>query len=213
MRKAIQVGVIEDQQTTRESLVQILSTGGLDVIAEAAQMETALETWRESPDVLLLDIGLPRMSGVEGLPLLAERFPNARILMLTVHGDDGNLFEAIRRGASGYLMKDTPSDRLLSAIREVHEGGVPLSPALARRLILHLRDTAPPRSARAIPLTPRELDVLQLISDGHSYKSCAAKLELCVDTVRTHVRAIYDKLHVHTKSEAVMKAARSGWLE
>lgn len=210
MAAGIRVGIIEDLPNTRESLAKLCRQGGMDVVGQAAFVDTALAGWTEEPDVLLLDIGLPGISGLEGLPRLMERYRGARVLMLTVHGDDAKLFAAIQLGASGYLLKDTPPERLVAAIREVYQGGSALSPALARRVMDELRRTQATAVPAQGPLTAKESRVLRLIADGHSYKSCAAELGVSLDTVRSHVRSIYDKLRVHTKAEAVLKATRSG---
>jgi DNA-binding NarL/FixJ family response regulator len=131
--------------------------------------------------------------------------------MLTVYSDNERIFEAICAGACGYLLKDTPPARLLDGIREARDGGSPMSPDVARKVVTMFQKTAPPRTDPH-RLTPRELDVLHLLADGHSYKTAAVAISLSQDTIRFHVRSIYEKLHVHSKSEAVLKAFRSGML-
>jgi DNA-binding NarL/FixJ family response regulator len=163
----------------------------------------------DPPDVVLVDIGLPGISGIEGVRRIRARHPHIQVLMLTVYGDDDHVFEAICAGACGYLLKETPREKLLAAIQELREGGAPMSPEVARKVVLMFQKIAPPR-AQERQLTPRQFQILRLLADGHSYKTCASRLSLSVDTVRFHVRHIYEQLHVHSKSEAVLKALRGG---
>jgi DNA-binding NarL/FixJ family response regulator len=207
----ISVAIIEDQKRTREGLAALLaSEPDLSVVGPFSSMEEALPVLaRRLPDALLCDIALPGMSGIEGVRRLKAAQPELRALMLTVHDDDAHVFEAICAGASGYLLKDTPPERLVAAVRELAAGGAPMSSDVARRVLALVREVAPPRAAEH-ELTPRELDVLRALAEGHSYKTAARALDLSIDTVRFHVRAIYGKLHVHSKSEAVLQALRRG---
>ncbi len=209
----IKVAIIEDQRRTREGLAAIVGgTPGCTTVGSYGSMEEALPALeRAPPDVALSDIGLPGMSGIEGVRRLKASHPALQILMLTVHDDDHHILEAICVGASGYLLKDTPPARLIEAIREVQSGGAPMSPDIARRVVTMFKRIAPPRDSPA-DLTPREIEVLRSLSDGHSYKTAADALGVSLDTLRTHVRSIYEKLHVHSKSEAVLKAFRTGLL-
>jgi DNA-binding NarL/FixJ family response regulator len=208
--KSIEVVIVEDQDQTREGLAFLIgSTPGLRVRGAFATMEAALpELERAAPDVALLDIGLPGMSGIEGVKRLRAIDSPAAILILSVHGDDDRVFQAVCAGACGYLLKDTPPARLIEAIKELHAGGAPMSPEIARKVVTMFTRLAPP--ARENELSPRERDVLRLLADGHSYKTAARELDLSVDTVRFHIRHIYEKLHVHSKSEAVVLALRTG---
>jgi len=210
----ISVAIIEDQKRTREGLAALLSAEpDLGVVGPFSSMEEALPALaRRLPDALLCDISLPGMSGIEGVRRLKAVQPELRALMLTVHGDDAHVFEAICAGASGYLLKDTPPERLVAAVRELAAGGAPMSSDVARRVLALVREVAPPRSSEH-ELTPRELDVLRALAEGHSYKTAARALDLSLDTVRFHVRAIYAKLHVHSKSEAVLQAFRRGLVQ
>ena len=207
----ISVAIVEDQKRTREGLAALLaSEPDLAVVGPFSSMEEALPALtRRLPDALLCDIALPGMSGIEGLRRLKAAQPELRALMLTVHGDDAHVLEAICAGASGYLLKDTPPERLVAAVRELAAGGAPMSSDVARRVLQLVREVAPPRAGEH-ELTPRELDVLRALAEGHSYKTAARALDLSIDTVRFHVRAIYAKLHVHSKSEAVLQALRRG---
>ena len=209
----IKVAVVEDLPATREALAALVAQApGCRLTGAWGSMEAALAgIASETPHVLLADIGLPGMSGIEGVRRLADGHPDLQILMLTVFDDRDHVFDAICAGACGYLLKDTPPDRLLEAIQEVHRGGAPLSPGIARKVVALFRaSAAPPREE--CRLSPRETEVLRLFADGHSYKTAADVLSLSTDTVRFHIRKIYEKLHVHSKSEAVLKAFRSGLL-
>jgi len=160
------------------------------------------------PDVVLSDIGLPGMSGIEGVRILKQRYPNLLILMLTVYDDDDRIFDAMCAGASGYLLKKTPPARLLESLKEAFEGGAPMSPEVARRVVSLFREIRPPERAD-YQLTPHETRLLKLFVEGHNYKTAAAELGVSINTVNFHVRSIYDKLQVHSRSEAVVKALRN----
>lgn len=208
--RRIRVAIVEDQRRTREGLAAELQAADDLVLAGAwGSMEEALPALeREPPDVLLADIGLPGMSGIEGLRRYRARHAQALVLMLSVFDDDQHVFEAICAGASGYLLKDTPPERLREAIRELVAGGAPMTPEIARRVVATFRQV--PQTTVEHGLSPRELDVLRALGQGHSYKTAARALDLSIDTVRFHIRNIYAKLHVHSKSEAVLAALRRG---
>jgi DNA-binding NarL/FixJ family response regulator len=159
------------------------------------------------PDVVLSDIGLPGMSGVEGIRILKERYPQLSILALTVYDDDDRVFDALCAGAAGYLLKTTPPARLLEAIREVVEGGAPMSPDVARRVVRLFREFRPPAHAD-YRLTAQETELLRLMVDGHYYETAAEKLGITRRTVAFHLRNVYTKLSVHSKTQAVAKALR-----
>jgi DNA-binding NarL/FixJ family response regulator len=210
----IRVGIIEDDRRTREALMLIIDgTPGFHCADGFGSVEAAL---RQSPpptiDVLLLDIELPGVPGSVGVAQLREALPDTAILMLTVFADDDSVFESIRNGASGYLLKKTTPDRLLTAIRETHNGGAPMSPEIARRVLLFCQKAAPP-PVRSPELTPQEIRVLALLAEGHGYQATADQLGISVNTVRNHIRNIYERLHVHTRAEAVSKALRRGLLQ
>ena len=206
---AIRVMLIEDQRDVREGLAVLINgSSGFRCIASFRTMEEALRaTERELPDVILTDIGLPGMSGVEGTRVLKERHPDLPIVALTVYDDDEDVFDALCAGASGYLLKNTPPARLLESLREVASGGAPMSPEVARRVINLFREFRPPERA-SHRLTPQESGLLKLIIDGHSYKTAGAELGVSVSTISFHLQNIYSKLQVHSKSEAVAKALR-----
>jgi len=163
---------------------------------------------KEPPDVLLTDLGLPLMSGTEGIRILKQRHPELPILALTVYNDEEDIFEALCAGASGYLLKNTPPARLLECLKEVIDGGAPMSPEVARRVVRLFRDISPPAKSE-YQLTPQETELLKLMVEGHNYKAAAAKLGITINTVSFHSRNIYEKLQVHSKSEAVAKALRN----
>jgi len=208
MTSEIAVALVEDLRTTREGLSVLLSTAGFRLTGAFRSIEEAFAPLAAGcADVVLLDIGLPGTSGIEGTRMLRQARPELAILILTVYADEDHVFDAICAGAYGYLLKDTAPDRLLSAIREVAAGGAPMSPEIARKVINSFQRTSLPPS-KTDALSGRETEVLSLLAAGHSYKTAASKLDLSIDTVRFHVRNIYDKLHVHSKSEAVARALR-----
>ena len=204
-----QVTIIEDERRIREGLEALINgTDGYRCTAAFRSMEDALlRPWPEVPDVVLVDIGLPGMSGLEGLHLLRERYPAAALVMLTVYEDDERIFDALCAGACGYLLKRTPPARLLESLREAKLGGAPMSPEVARRVISLFRTVRPPQRADH-DLTPHELRLLKLLVEGHNYKSAAAELGVSFHTIAFHIQNIYEKLQVHSKSEAVAKALR-----
>jgi DNA-binding NarL/FixJ family response regulator len=203
----IKVAIIEDRREIREGLAMLI--GGTETFrctGTYRTMEEALDKIsRDLPDVVLNDIGLPGMSGIEGIRILKERYPDLLVLMLTVYDDDDRIFDAMCAGASGYLLKKTPPARLLESIKEAVSGGAPMSPEVARRVIALFREIRPPERAD-YDLTPHETRLLRLFVDGHNYKTAAAELGVSVHTVSFHLRSIYDKLQVHSKTEAVAKA-------
>src|SRR5262245_24228022 len=203
----ITVAIIEDEREIRECLTLLVNgSEGYACTGSYRTMEDALEKIpRQLPDVVLSDIGLPGMSGIEGVRLLKERHPDLLVLMLTVYDDDERIFDAMCAGACGYLLKKTPPARLLASLDEVVAGGAPMSPEVARRVIALFREIRPPERAD-YHLTPHETRLLKLFVEGHNYKTAAAELRVSVNTVNFHVRSIYDKLQVHSRSEAVVKA-------
>jgi len=205
----VRVVIIEDLAEVREGLALLIGgTTGFQCSGAFRTMEGALAGIdATAPDVILTDIGLPGMNGIEGTRILNERFPAVPILVLSVYGDDENVFDAICAGASGYLLKSTPPALLLSAIREVVDGGAPMSPEVARRVVTLFRDFRPPERA-SYHLTPQETELLKLMVDGHHYKTAAHELGISTNTVSFHLKHIYQKLQVHSKTEAVAKALR-----
>jgi DNA-binding NarL/FixJ family response regulator len=210
----IRVAVVEDDRITRESLRLLVDgTPGYSCTAVYGSLEQALAAPKggEPPDVVLLDIGLPGVPGSQGVGALRERWPGAVVLMLTAFDDEDKVFEALCNGATGYLLKRTPPVRLLEAVREAHEGGAPMSPEIARKVVELFRRTAPPQ-ALDTALTPQEVHLLRLLAAGHGYEAAGRELGISINTVRNYIRNTYEKLQVHTKSEAVSKAMRAGLL-
>ena len=208
--RPIRVAIIEDQYEVREGLAVLINgTAGFKCAGNYRTMEDALLVLeKDPPDVLLTDLGLPLMSGTEGIRILKERHPHLPILALTVYNDEEDIFEALCAGASGYLLKNTSPARLLECVKEVLDGGAPMSPEVASRVIRLFREISPPAKA-VYQLTPQETELLKLMVEGHNYKAAAARLGITINTVSFHVRNIYSKLQVHSKSEAVAKALRN----
>jgi DNA-binding NarL/FixJ family response regulator len=216
----IGVVIIEDQPDIREGLLALVgSVGGFRALAGYGSMEEALKgldrqlgsskmaaAWATvSSLVILVDLGLPGMDGIEGIRTLNQSYPKIPLVVLSVFEDDNRIFRAICAGASGYLLKKTPPERLLSSLREVAAGGSPMSPEVARRVVeLFRRFRAP--SSDSFDLTPQEKRVLKLLVDGHNYKTAADELQVTINTISFHVRHIYEKLQVHSKAAAVAKA-------
>lgn len=213
-RDRIRVALVEDKRMTREGLGAILGAAAdLDCVGLYASVEAALPGLASDPcDVLLLDIHLPGMSGVDGVRVFKDRFPDMLILMLTIYEEEEKVFDSICNGASGYLLKKTPPAQIADAVREARRGGSPLSPEVAGRILERLRGTRA-MARRPSPLTPQEMSLVRLLADGHSYQSAGQRLGISINTVRDHVRSVYEKLHVHSKSQAVSKALRDGLIE
>jgi len=214
----IQVALVEDQPLTRQGLTALI--GGTPGYGCAGAWRTCEEMLARLPearlDVLLLDIGLPGMSGIDGVRRAREILSDLPILILTVHEDNELVLEALCAGACGYLVKKTPPARLLEAIREAHEGGSPMSSQIARRVVEVLRsmrvETSPQAGEEEYRLTPREREILRGLAAGNTYQTAARSLGISTDTVRFHIRKIYRKLQAHSQSEAVAKALRQGLL-
>jgi DNA-binding NarL/FixJ family response regulator len=208
---AIRVAVVEDNRDLRESLVRLINGNLSPAVCVGAfpRCEGLIEAVsRIRPEVVVMDVGLPGVSGIEGARKLRQLSPETEVLMLTVHEDEETIFEAIRAGASGYLLKKNIIERLFDAIREIHCGGVPMSSAVARKV---LSAFAPRRGkpGATIQLSGREREILSALVNGQSYKMVADGLGISIDTVRTHIKSIYEKLHVHSKSEAVATALKN----
>jgi DNA-binding NarL/FixJ family response regulator len=205
----IKVAIIEDRRDIREGLALLINgTEGYRCTNAFRSMEEGLNAInRDLPDVVLVDIGLPGMSGIDGMRILKGRHPAISMLMLTVYNDDDRIFDALCAGACGYLLKNTPPARLLASLEEAVLGGSPMSPEIARRVVTLFREIRPPEKAE-YELTPHEMRLLKLLVDGHNYKTAAKELGVSVNTISFHMRRIYEKLQVHSKSEAVSKALR-----
>lgn len=212
--KSIKTAIIEDRREIREGLASLVGfTPGFSCTGKFSSMEEALARISFNlPDVVLSDIGLPGMNGIEGIKILKEKYPQLTILMLTVYDDDERIFDAICAGASGYLLKRTPPTKLLENIKEAVEGGSPMSPEVAARVLKLFREIRPPERAD-YDLTPHELRLLKLLVEGHNYNTAAKEIKNSINTVKFYIKRIYEKLQVHSKSEAVAKALRERIIE
>jgi DNA-binding NarL/FixJ family response regulator len=206
----IKVAIIEDLRDIRDGLAAMLKfTDGYACAGSFRSMEEALHRiGGDLPDVVLVDIGLPGMSGIECIKLLKERYPELLLLMLTVYDDDEHIFDALCAGANGYLLKKTAPTRLFASLQDAITGGAPMSPEVARRVIRLFREIRPPERAD-YQLTPHETGLLKLLVEGHNYKTAAVEVGVSVTTIAFHMRNIYSKLQFHSKSEAVAKALRN----
>lgn len=211
MSDTLHVALIDDDAAFRSSLRLLINgSPGLRCIGDWPTVEMGVQSPRlASAEVLLLDIHLPGVDGDEGVALVLEKHPELVVLMFTAYDDDQKVFRSLCRGACGYLLKNTAPARLLEALHEAAAGGSPMSPVIARKVVGLFRQTAP-QPTQTNPLTRRELELLTLLADGHSYQSSASDLGITANTVRNHIRSIYEKLHVHTQTEAVSKALRAG---
>jgi len=202
------VSIFEDNSLLRESLVSLLGLKEDVTIVGAYEnvLSVGDQIERDKPDLVLMDIDMPGMTGIEAVKKIRSFNNDVAILMLTVFDDNHHVFDAICAGASGYLLKKHISARLFSAIDEVLAGGAPMSPSIARMVISSMKTEATEQNPYT--LTPRELEVLRSLSKGNSYKLIAAEFFITIDTVRTHIKKIYEKLHVHSQTEAVAKALK-----
>lgn len=209
----IKVVITEDNNTIREGLAALINgTPGYSCVGAFSECESFLAKIPTLPaDVVLMDIGLPGMSGIDGIVKAKKMRPELNILMLTVYEDSQTVFKALCAGACGYLVKKTPPARLLEAIKDANDGGAPMSSLIARQVIDVFKQTQGKQNEeKDTELSAREKEVLTSLSDGNNYQEIAGRLFISVDTVRHHIKNIYRKLHVHSQSEAVAKAIRKG---
>ena len=200
--KMINISIVEDDKLIREALRDFINEEDrLKCIGSYPDCESALDDLNKNrPDVMLMDIELPGMSGIEGVKKIKEKFPKIDIIMLTVHEDLSLVFQALSAGACGYLDKSSTEEKIIESIKEIYDGGAPMSYKIAKLVVSSFQKKT------ETELTPREMDVLNLLCDGHSYKEIAYKLFISVGTIRHHIKSIYFKLH--SKSEAVAKALK-----
>ena len=213
----IRVLVVDDQQLFRRGLTMLLAVEpGLEVVGEAGDgVEGTALAVTAAPDVVLLDVRMPKKSGIEACLAIKEAVPSAKIIMLTVSDEEADLYEAVKSGASGYLLKDSSIEEVAQAIRVVADGQSLISPSMAIKLIDEFKQMSRPEreSGPALRLTERELDVLRLVAQGLSNKDIAARLFISENTVKNHVRNMLEKLQLHSRMEAVMYAVRENLLE
>jgi DNA-binding NarL/FixJ family response regulator len=203
----IKVAIVEDNDDIRDGLAMLIGgSEGYQCAATYANAEDALaDLVKNTPDVVLMDINLPRMSGIECTRKLRQLRPDLSIMVLSAYDDDEKIFESLKAGARGYILKKTPPAELLEAILEVHTGGSPMSSRIARRVVQTFQVTGTSVEERQ-RLSKRENEILSYLAKGYRYKAIADTLSISIETVRTHLRNIYEKLHVHSRSEAVIKA-------
>jgi len=203
---ALGVSIVEDDEDIRSNLAQLIRKApDFRLVSEHASAEEALARIPSAPpDVVLMDINLSRLSGIECTRRLKAKLPQLQILMLTIYEDSDQIFQSLRAGAGGYLLKRTPSAKILESIREVHAGGSPMNSHIARKVVQFFNQISQPAPHLEL-LSEREKDVLALLSRGQLYKQIADNLGITLDTVRKHLQSIYQKLHVHSRTEAVVK--------
>ncbi|HEY3762537.1 MAG TPA: response regulator transcription factor [Verrucomicrobiae bacterium] len=206
---SITIAIVEDQPELRESLAEWLGAApGMRCVGAHATGEEAIRLIPgENPDVVLMDIHLDGMNGIECVSRLKERLPQIQVLMLTTYDDGDLIFDSLRAGANGYLLKNMPQEELLQALQQVRAGGAPMSLQVARKVINYFHQTGKP-SQELKQLTTRETEILKLLAKGYLYKEISDQLGISMSTVRTHVSAVYEKLHVHSRTEAAMKLAQ-----
>jgi len=203
----IKLTIYEDNAQLRESLnILIGGTPGYEVLntfENCTGIVEETEVWK--PDVVILDIDMPELSGIKALQLLRENNNDVKVLMLTIFDDDANVFEAIKSGANGYILKKTPPAKLLECIHDVYEGGAPITSSVAKQ-VLQMFSSLYHNKSGEYNLTDREMETLRLLVKGYSYKLIAVEMKISIDTVRAHIKKIYEKLHVNSKGEALAKA-------
>jgi DNA-binding NarL/FixJ family response regulator len=216
-REPVRVLVVDDQELFRRGLTMLLAVEpGIEVIGEAGDgVEGTALAESAAPDVVLLDVRMPKRSGIEACLAIKEGVPTAKIIMLTVSDEEADLYEAVKSGASGYLLKDSSIEEVAQAVRVVADGQSLISPSMAIKLIDEFKQMSKPEKASGpgLRLTERELDVLRLVAQGHSNKEIAARLYISENTVKNHVRNMLEKLQLHSRMEAVMYAVRENLLE
>jgi len=202
----IKVLIYEDDPSFRETLSILLNgTEGYELKGAWENCNNIDQHIRKhQPDVVLMDINMPGTNGLQGLSIIRGYNPDINVLMLTVFDDNEKIFQAICNGASGYLLKKTAPSKIIEAIQEVYNGGAPITSTIAKK-ILQMFPKTPARSSEADKLSAREQEILQLLMKGYSYKMIAPELKITLETVRTHIKRIYEKLHVHSASEAIAK--------
>ena len=207
---AIKVSIVEDQEDIREGMRFLINQttefSCLSVYRDAEGAVTGLSM--QQPDLVIMDINLPGMTGIECIRRLKPKFPGMQFIMFTVFEDSEQVFEALTAGASGYLLKKTPPEKIISALKELHEGGAPMSTGIARKVISTLQERAVPQSKNTFNdfrLSPREYEILDLLAKGLFYKEIASQLSITTGTVRQHIHKIYEKLHVQNRTEALNK--------
>jgi len=203
----IRVIIFEDNESLRLGLYQLVnSREEYQCVGAFKDCLNLLQNIKDTcPDIVLMDIQMPGIDGIEAVRILRDKYPNLKILMQTIFEDNDKIFQSILAGASGYILKNTPSERILDSLKEVYEGGAPISPSIATKV---LKMMVPAEAGQSFNLSDREKEILGCLVKGMSYKLIAKTCFISVDTVRAHIRSIYEKLHVHSKGEVVAKAIK-----
>ena len=206
----IKVAIFEDNHSLRVGLYQLINgTEGYQCVGAFEDCSHLLKNIKEiTPDVVLMDIGMPGMNGIEAVRILHEKYPDLKILMQTIFEDSDKIFESILAGASGYILKNTSPSRILDYIKETYDGGAPMSPTVATKVLKMMANPPADPKDDSFNLSEREKEILSCLVKGMSYKLIADACFISIDTVRGHIRNIYEKLHVHSKGEAVAKAIK-----
>jgi DNA-binding NarL/FixJ family response regulator len=208
---AIEVCIVEDDPHARKTLADwVARSSSFHLAGKWGDVESALAPLQSiRPHVVLMDINLPGMSGVDAVRKLKPLMPHTQFVMLTVYEDEDHIYKALTAGATGYLLKQTPREELLNALNDVHNGGSPMTSNIARKIVQAFRQPTAPADAEGEGLSPREHEVLDMLTQGYLFKEIADRLNISVHTVNTYVRRIYEKLHVRSRAQAVAKYAHS----
>jgi DNA-binding NarL/FixJ family response regulator len=208
--KAIRVIIFEDNRSLREGLFDLLeSSDGFICAGAFAHCERVVENVDEThPDVILMDIELPVVNGIEAVKMIREKYPDIKILMETIFEEDEKIFQSICNGAQGYILKNTPPEEILNAIKEIYEGGAPMTPTIASKVLRLFKNNLSKNADNSFDLSIREKEILKCLVEGMSYKMIADACFISIDTVNGHIKNIYKKLQVHSKGEAVVKAIK-----
>ena len=206
----IKVAIFEDNRNLREGLFQLIDgSDGFRCVGAFPNCDRLIQNLNESkPDVVLMDIEMPGLSGIEAIKILKENFPDIKVLMETIFEDNEKIFDSICNGAEGYILKNTPPVFILSSIKEIYEGGAPMTPSVASKVLKMFKKNSSSTTKVDLDLTEREKEILKSLVEGMSYKMIAATYFISIDTVSGHIKSIYKKLQVHSKSEAVAKAIK-----
>jgi DNA-binding NarL/FixJ family response regulator len=207
---SIRVAIYEDNRNLREGLYQLIDgTDGFQCVGAFANCDRILKQIEETkPDVVLMDIELPGISGIEAVKILKEKYPAVKVLMETIFEDNNKIFDSICNGAEGYILKNTPPALILSSIKEIYDGGAPMTPSVASKVLKMFKNNSFSSLKETTNLTERESEILKALVEGMSYKMISVTCFISVDTVSGHIKNIYKKLQVHSKSEAVVKAIK-----
>lgn len=205
------MAIFEDNQSLRVGLYQLINgSEGFECVGAFENCSNLLKNVRETkPDIVLMDIAMPGINGIEGVRIIREKYPDLKILMQTIFQDNARIFESILAGANGYILKNTSPVRILEAIREIYEGGAPMTPSVATQVLKMVSNHTPAPKGDTVKLSDREIEILRCLVKGMSYKMIAGSCQISIDTVRAHVKNIYEKLQVHSKTEAVMSAIKN----